>query len=164
MRRFPLPRRLRWTSHARPFLLFALLAWLWGSNTGVIAPIGLIATEPERINAQFVRCRRSLNAPCVVDGDTFRLGQRRIRIIGIDAPETHPARCPVEAARGEAATARLQALLNAGPFEMVGSHADLTDRYGRELRTIRRDGMSIGDQLIDEGLVRPYFGFRMDWC
>lgn len=64
----------------------------------------------------------------MIDGDTFKLGDRKIRIIGIDAPETHPPRCAAEAAMGEAATARLQALLNEGPFDMVGSRADLTDR------------------------------------
>lgn len=28
----------------------------------------------------------------VVDGDTIRLGKERIRLLGIDAPETHPCR------------------------------------------------------------------------
>lgn len=165
-RRSPPPRRGigRWISHARPFFLFVLLVWLWGSNSGVIAPFGFVATAPERISAQFIRCGRSTQTACVVDGDTFRLGERRIRIIGIDAPETHPARCPEEARLGEAATQRLQQLLNAGPFEMIGSRADLTDRYGRELRTIWRDGQSIGDQLREEGLVRRYLGYRMPWC
>lgn len=167
MRRGPSPPRRgigRLIGNARPFLLFALLVWLWGSNTGVIEPIGFVATTPERISAHFVRCGRSKETACIVDGDTFRLGARRIRIIGIDAPETHPARCAEEARLGEAATARLQALLNGGPFEMVGSRADLTDRYGRELRAIWRDGASIGDQLREEGLVRRYLGYRMPWC
>lgn len=150
--------------NARPFLLFGLLVWLWGSNTGVIEPIGLVATAPERISATFVRCGRSTDTACVVDGDTFRLGQRRIRIIGIDAPETHPARCAEEARLGEAATTRLQQLLNAGSFEMVGSRADLTDRYGRELRSLWRDGHSIGDRLREEGHVRRYLGYRLPWC
>jgi micrococcal nuclease len=155
---------VRGIGHARPFALAALLGWLWGSNTGVIAPIGFVATAPERITASFTRCTRARYQACVVDGDTFRLGERRIRIIGIDAPETHPSRCPEEARLGEAATARLQELLNAGPFEMIGSRADMTDRYGRELRTITRNGVSIGDQLREEGLVRRYLGYRLPWC
>jgi endonuclease YncB( thermonuclease family) len=154
----------QWLGNARPFVLAAVLAWLWGTNTGVVTPIGFMATQPERIVAHFGRCGRSIDTACVVDGDTFRLGERRIRIIGIDAPETHPSRCAEEARLGEAATVRLQALLNAGPFEMVGSRADLTDRYGRELRTILRDGQSIGDQLREEGHVRRYLGYRMPWC
>lgn len=46
-----------------------------------------------------------------------------------------------------AATARLQALLNEGPLEMIGSRADMTDRYGPDLRTILRDGRLIAEQL-----------------
>ena len=126
--------------------------------------MGLVATAPERVSEPFTRCGPGRGHGCVIDGDTFKLGDRKIRIIGIDAPETHPPRCAEEAAKGEAATARLQALLNKGPFEMVGSRADLTDRYSRDLRTITRDGRSIADQLREEGLVRRYLGYRMPWC
>lgn len=154
-----------WLFHLRPFALFALLCWLWATNTGVIEPVGLVATTPERVREQFTRCGRGRVRACVIDGDTFKLGTRRIRIIGIDAPETHPSRCADEAAKGEAATARLQALLNEGPFEMAGSRADMTtDRYGRDLRAILRDGRSIAEQLREEGLVRRYLGYRMPWC
>jgi hypothetical protein len=40
----------------------------------------------------------------------------------------------------------------------------MTDRYGRDLRTILRDGRSIADQLREEGRVRRYLGYRMPWC
>jgi len=153
-----------WLFHLRPFAMFALLCWLWATNTGVIEPMGLVATPPERVDEHFTRCGRGRGHACVIDGDTFKLGDRKIRIIGIDAPETHPARCAEEAAKGEAATARLQALLNQGPFEMIGSRADMTDRYGRDLRTIMRDGRSIAEQLREEGLARRYLGYRMGWC
>jgi micrococcal nuclease len=165
----PPPRRPRpslrtlWF-RTRPFVLFGLLCWLWATNTGVIEPMGLIATMPERIDEHFTRCGPGRGHACVIDGDTFKIGDRKIRIIGIDAPETHPARCLDEAAKGEAATARLQVLLNQGPFDMIGSRADLTDRYGRDLRTIVRDGRSIDEQLREEGLVRRYMGYRMAWC
>lgn len=51
----------------------------------------------------------------VTDGDTFRLESgERIRIAGIDAPETHTdqAKCAAELALGEAASARARALLD----------------------------------------------------
>lgn len=155
---------LRQFSRIRPFALLAVLLWLGATNKGVVEPIGLVATAPERVAEQFTRCGPGRGHACVIDGDTFKLGARNIRIIGIDAPETHPPRCPAEAALGEAATARLQALLNEGPFDMVGSHADLTDRYGRELRALSRDGRSIGAQLVEEGVVRRYLGYKMGWC
>jgi endonuclease YncB( thermonuclease family) len=99
----------------------------------------------------------------VIDGDTFYLQKQSIRIADIDAPETHPPRCAREAALGEAATRRLGALLNAGPFEMQAGARD-EDRYGRKLRTLLRDGQSLGGILVTEGLARRWTGSRQPWC
>src|SRR5438128_1931962 len=52
----------------------------------------------------------------VIDGDTFDLNGTRIRVAGIDAPETHPSRCPEEAALGAAATQKLAELLRGRPL------------------------------------------------
>jgi micrococcal nuclease len=100
---------------------------------------------------------------CVVDGDTFYHDGQKIRIADIDTPETHPPRCAHEAELGEAATLRLQALLNAGPFSLQSIDRD-SDKYGRKLRTVMRDGRSIGGQLVGEGLARYYGGGRQRWC
>ena len=78
--------------------------------------------------------------------------------------------CPAEARLAEAATVRLQQLLNAGAFEMVGRIDEPTDRYGRELKTLRRrmaDGSyaSIAAQMREEGHARRYMGgLRGGWC
>ena len=113
----------------RPVMLAAALIVLWPAlDPALIEPPRFLQTAPEPISATFTRCGQGRSWACVIDGDTFKLGERKIRVIGIDAPETHPPRCAAEAAMGEAATARLQALLNEGPFDMVGSRADLTDR------------------------------------
>ena len=105
----------------------------------------------------------------MVDGDTFKLGKRKIRIVGIDAPETHPANCPEEAKAGEAATVELMRLLNQGPFVMTGRIDDMTDRYGRELRVISRtktDGssQSIAEDMRVSGLAHRYLGRKTSWC
>ena len=105
----------------------------------------------------------------MVDGDTFKLGQRKIRIVGIDAPETHPAHCPEEARLGEAATAELIRLLNQGPFEMTARIDDMRDRYGRDLRVITRnkpDGtiQSIAEDMRASGLAHRYLGRKSNWC
>lgn len=149
----------------RPFVLLGVLILLWvTTDPGLVEPMGLLATAPEQVDEHFTRCGPGRGHGCVVDGDTIKLGQRKIRIIGIDAPETHPPRCAEEAAKGEAATARLQALLGEGPFEMIGSRTESFDIYGRDLRTLKRGDVSIGAQLRDEGLVRRYTGFKMGWC
>ena len=105
----------------------------------------------------------------MIDGDTFKIGQRRVRIIGIDAPETHPARCQEEARLGEEATAKLQQLLNRGAFEMVAPVYGSHDKYGRDLRTVQRrlpDGsmQSIAEDMRTSGLAHRYTGFKTAWC
>jgi endonuclease YncB( thermonuclease family) len=105
----------------------------------------------------------STREDCVVDGDTFYLGRVAIRILDIDAPETHPPRCASEADLGDRATTRLSTLLSAGPFQLVREGRD-ADRYGRKLRVVMRNGRSIGAVLVAEGLARKWTGKRRPWC
>lgn len=100
---------------------------------------------------------------CVVDGDTFWFGGEEIRIADIDAPETHPARCPEEQDLGDEATRQLHDWLNAGAFSFESIDHD-TDRYGRKLRVVRRGGSSVGDRLVSQGLARWWQGRRRPWC
>ena len=100
----------------------------------------------------------------MIDGDTFKLGDRKIRIIGIDAPELAEPRCPEEAALARRSADRLLALLNQGQFEMVAHRLQREDRHGRDLMVLERNGASIGRQLIDEGLAQRYIGSKRSWC
>jgi len=101
---------------------------------------------------------------CVVDGDTFWMEGVKIRVADIDAPETHPPRCPYEADLGQRATVRLHDLLNQGPFSLEFLPDRDEDRYGRKLRIVTRNGNSLGDQLVSEGLARTWIGHREPWC
>lgn len=154
----------------RPFLLVAILVALWiGYDPGLVDPPEILMGEPEAVGMTFTRCGPGRGEACVIDGDTFKLGKRKIRIVGIDAPEVH-AQCPQEAQLAEAATVHLLELLNQGPFEMIARLDDPTDRYGRELRTLRRRGqdgefVSIAAQMRDGGYARRYLsGLRQGWC
>lgn len=156
---------------ARPFVLAGILFLIWaGADPVLIDPPAFLTSDSERVSAQFTRCGPGRAFACVIDGDTFKLGRRKVRIIGIDAPETHNAGCAEEARLGEQATARLQQLLNQGPFDMVAPVYGRQDRYGRDLRTIRRtlpDGTSrsIAEEMRESGLAHRYMGgFKLDWC
>jgi endonuclease YncB( thermonuclease family) len=109
-------------------------------------------------------CTGSRGSDCVIDGDTFRFQAETIRIADIDAPETHPPRCALEAQLGERATRRLQELLSAGPFELRRAGSRNTDRYGRKLRRVTRGGRSLGQVLVSERLAREWTGRRRPWC
>ena len=108
-------------------------------------------------------CKSGRGSSCVIDGDTFRLDGQSIRIADIDTPETRDYGCAAEKALGGRATARMQQLLNAGPFELQPYQRD-QDQYGRKLRIVSRDGRSLGQTLVSEGLARPWDGARHPWC
>ena len=125
--------------------------------------LAFTAPKADTVRATFSYCTEGHRVTCVVDGDTFRLSGERIRIADIDAPEINPPRCEAERVKGEAAKRRLRELLNAGPFSLVAGMRD-EDRYGRKLRTVMRDGRSIGDMLVEDGLARRWDGARRSWC
>jgi len=132
-------------------------------DPSLIAPFGPLAAR-EVVAATFTQCGPGAGVACVIDGDTVKLGDRTIRIIGIDAPELAAPRCPQEAALARRSADRLLALLNQAPFEMVAHRLQRMDRHGRDLMVLERNGSSIGGQLIDEGLAQRYFGARRSWC
>lgn len=121
------------------------------------------APASDRLSASFSICANAARTNCVVDGDTFWFRGEKIRIADIDTPELSPPRCVREAQLGEAAKRRLNSLLNAGSFSLSAGWRD-EDQYGRKLRTVYRDGQSLGGILVSEGLARRWEGSRRSWC
>lgn len=108
-------------------------------------------------------CDMGYRYNCVIDGDTFYYRGERIRVADIDAPEIHEPHCAYEANLGDQATYRLRELLNDGPFMITAAEQD-EDRYGRKLRVVTRNGWSLGETLVSEGLARRWTGRRLPWC
>jgi endonuclease YncB( thermonuclease family) len=155
----------------RPLLLLitlATLAYIFALPGAFSAP-GFLSSEPQVIEGRFTRCGRGRGYYCVVDGDTFKLGDKAVRVVGIDTAERE-AECPAEAAQAEASTRALQGWLNRGPFRMTHRLDEPTDRYGRALRTVYRlrpDGSEdrLADFMRSEGGSRGYWGGgRGGWC
>lgn len=114
--------------------------------------------------SQFRKCVSRSRTNCVVDGDTIWIAGEKIRIADIDTPEISEPKCQSELALGNKATARLIELINAGPFELRAWPGRDEDRYGRKLRVLVRNGQSLGDMLVGEGLARTWSGRREPWC
>ena len=115
------------------------------------------------IRTEFGRCHEGGGTHCVVDGDTVWIAGEKIRIAGIDAPETHEPRCSREAELGKAAADRLQMLLNSGTVVATPVNRD-KDPNGRLLRNIAVDGRDVGETLTKAGLARAYGGGKRSWC
>jgi micrococcal nuclease len=130
---------------------------------------GFLQTAPETVAASFTRCGKGGGGHCVIDGDTFRIGERSIRVTGIDAPEVK-ARCDAEAAAAERASEALRDWLSRGRFQMTARLGDPKDRYGREVRILKRVGEGgeeerLADFMVAGGYARPYrLGLRGSWC
>ena len=123
-------------------------------------PLKVASTQTQN---QFEMCG-SVRETCVVDGDTFWLEGVKIRLADIDTPEIGSPKCDGEYQLGMQAKQRLLILLNQGPFELQTSGERDTDRYGRKLKVAVRNGASIGDQLVAEGLAHRWIGSKQPWC
>ena len=119
--------------------------------------------EAPSVRVSFGACKWGGGSNCVVDGDTIYLAGEKIRIAGIDAPETHDYGCASELALGERSAARLRELVNSGALTLTSIDRD-EDRYGRKLRNVAVDGRDVGAVLVSEGLAREYGGGRQPWC
>lgn len=162
------PRRTRYRARRRPvnlaeLRLVLLSGVLLGLAYGQFSDRAEVGPATAVGQTSFGLCDVRWSRNCVVDGDTFWQDGEKVRVADIDTPETHPSRCPYEAELGDKATQRLRALLNQGAFELRSVDRD-RDRYGRKLRTVVRDGRSLGGILVSEGLAREWTGRRRPWC
>lgn len=125
----------------------------------------LIAATPMPAHGNAADGYDSGRVAWVTDGDTFRLESgERIRIAGIDAPETHrdQAKCVAETLLGLRAKDRATAML-AGrdvTFHRVGRS------YNRTVATVVLDGHDLGTELVHIGVAAwwPRGRPKPDWC
>jgi micrococcal nuclease len=98
----------------------------------------------------------------VVDGDTLRLGDERIRLAGIDTPELNGT-CATERQAARAARAALRDLTQNPAqlrLERLGQ-----DKFGRTRATLW-----VGEVNVAEALIRQRHGVRVtgkraaNWC
>ena len=100
----------------------------------------------------------------MIDGDTVDVdvggGHERVRLIGIDTPETVDPRRPVECFGAEA-SARLEALLPEGTAVRLERDVEPRDDFGRLLAYVfrRSDDLFVNLALVEDGyaatLTRP---------
>jgi micrococcal nuclease len=89
----------------------------------------------------------------VVDGDTLAVGGERVRLIGVDTPETVRPGSPVECF-GRAASAFTERLVE-GRRVRLEFDVERRDRYGRLLAYVHRAGQMVNATLVREGYATP---------
>ncbi|MFZ2426758.1 MAG: thermonuclease family protein [Propioniciclava sp.] len=124
----------------------------------ILAGLILLAGCQPALQESAIRVR----VVAVVDGDTLdaqtQEGDRvRVRLLGIDAPET-AKRDAVGECGAEEARAALMALVQDRDVDLVqDARSDQVDRYGRRLGYIEVGGRDVGDELIRSGLVEAWW-------
>ena len=97
-----------------------------------------------------------VGVPRIVDGDTLTIGAVRIRLQGIDAPETDQICLDADRKRwtcGIAARDRLAAHVAGRKIICVSTDLDV---YGRELARCRVDGEDLNGWMVREGWALAY--------
>jgi micrococcal nuclease len=129
-----------------------VMAAACGSGTAVSTSTTANPNVAVTANATVVR---------VIDGDTidvdFRNGPKeRVRLIGIDTPETKKPNTPIQCFGPEASAFTESLLPDDTPVEIVRD-VEARDDYGRLLGYVYRasDGMFVNLEIIQRGYARP---------
>jgi micrococcal nuclease len=158
MPRIRLPKNIR-----RALWIIGIISLLWTSIQASRQPP---APQPNPVQAEQPPVLGETTATAsalvdrVVDGDTIRVivnnEKKTVRLIGIDTPETVDPRREVECF-GKEASNRLKELIEDKEviLETDSSQQEI-DRYGRLLRYVSLNGVSINEQLIYDGFASEY--------
>lgn len=91
----------------------------------------------------------------VTDGDTIRIGDDRIRLKGIDAPEMEQS-CTRSGRSYRCGDAARRALIDIVSGENVQCRSSGRDRYRRILARCTVKGADIGARMVEEGWAVSY--------
>ena len=91
----------------------------------------------------------------VIDGDTFEVGSVRIRLFGVDAPES-AQRCLAGSRRWPCGEQATRALVGRIDGRSVACEERDKDRYGRIVAVCRYGGQDVNAWLVREGWAMAY--------
>lgn len=150
MRKF---RRSRWRQFAVAIVIALLAAFrLWsdsqsGDGARPREPAGDLAAGAHQVQR-------------VVDGDTLLLRPHiRLRLQGIDAPESVRPDYPVEPWGPEASAFTKRFIESAGGRVTVEVDGEPFDQYGRSLGFVWADGRMLNEELVRAGLAEARLGY-----
>lgn len=138
-------RRLRWPRRAAAFVAPLAIAALF------VLTAGLTDWPPRTQAAQSASNQVFAGQARVIDGDTLDLDGRRIRLWGIDAPESAQS-----CARGSPGADARRALRRAIADEHVTCAVRDRDDYGRIVAQCRAGGADLGGAMVREGWAWDY--------
>ena len=140
------------------------LVCVLGLGFGLLA-LGQSTGTPELPDLQAPDFAKATSCPVVrvVDGDTIVVGQAsdgqvKVRLIGVDTPETvHPSK-PVQEYGKEASNFTKNLLNGENVYLLYEGEKSAFDKYGRTLAYVYRapDGLFVNAELIRQGYAHAY--------
>jgi endonuclease YncB( thermonuclease family) len=114
--------------------------------------------------AKFYLCGTAKQDDCVMAPDRFMFHGQKIRLVGIEVPDIKKPRCESERIKASDAELRVRAFLDSGPFELVTWQGNGAEIEGHKLRDVTRNGRSLADILVNEGLAKRPGAGKGGWC
>jgi endonuclease YncB( thermonuclease family) len=114
------------------------------------------------VNVAHAQLNAISGAAVVIDGDTLDVAGVRVRLWGIDAPESRQV-CTVAGQDypcGGRATQHLRALVGDRP---VACEPRTTDRYGRTVALCRVEGRDLGAAMVRDGWAVAFVRYSLDY-
>jgi endonuclease YncB( thermonuclease family) len=132
-----------------------IISFLSQMKTSVIMVAALIHISPWLVIGNAQAAETIAGPATVTDGDTLKINNKKIRVHGIDAPESKQTcklrdrviRC------GTLATSAMEKLVTGN--EVKCQQTD-TDRYGRTIAICRANGVDVGRRLVQTGWAVAY--------
>ena len=130
-----------------------VLSWVAGGG------ILLVAGPGKRLWRLAWRSSRAAPKPFggkawIIDGDTLDVGQARVRLFGMDAPE-------MSQAGGSRAKSHLIRL--AGGRQVTVQPVDV-DCYGRIVARVSCDGVDLSERMVADGFARAMTAWHLDYA
>lgn len=146
--------RKRWPRALVFAVLMLLVVMGWQLEDRYLQPTGWQRPSGQLKNGDYSVAR-------VIDGDTIVLefNRLRVRLQGIDTPETVDERKPVEP-WGPEATDYTQRFLAAADWQVrLEIDGEPVDRYGRHLAFVWHHGRLLNEELVLQGLAHAKTNF-----
>jgi endonuclease YncB( thermonuclease family) len=137
--------------------------WLWGPLDGAsrIETLPSWATKSPQQSAGTTSTGSLSGRASVVDGDTLEIHGARVRLVGIDAPESDQSCLDATGQSWRCGQRAALVLADRIGAATVTCEGDERDRYGRLLAVCRARAEDLGAWLVGEGLALAYRRYSM---
>jgi endonuclease YncB( thermonuclease family) len=113
--------------------------------------------------AQFAEAQTVTGVASVIDGDTIEIRGQRIRLHGIDAPESRQLCLDVQGQRWRCGQQAAFALADEIGRAPVACRVRDYDRYDRAIAVCAQDGADLNEWMVREGWAVAYRRYSRDY-